>query len=66
MLKMRIQPQGVRSNGARIRTQVGIDVKSHVCNQSLRMLPSGSTVKNLPANAGDTGLIPGHKRAGHD
>ena len=35
MLKMRIQPQGVRNNGARIRTQVGIDVKSHVCNQPL-------------------------------
>ena len=27
--------------------------------------PSGSVVKNLPANAGDTGLIPGPGRSPH-
>ena len=25
--------------------------------------PGGSVIKNLPANAGDTGLIPGLKRS---
>jgi len=31
-------------------------------------LPGASAVKNLPANAGDTGSSPGsgHKRTGHD
>ena len=28
-----------------------------------RTFPDGSVVKNLPANAGDTGLIPGSGRA---
>ena len=29
----------------------------------LQGLPDGSMVKNLPANAGDTGSIPGHGRS---
>ena len=27
------------------------------------MFPGGSVVKNLPANAGDSGLIPGSRRS---
>ena len=33
-------------------------VNSHMCG-----IPGGSVVKNLPANAGDAGLIPGSGRS---
>ena len=32
-------------------------------NKKLKDLPGGTVVKNLPANAGDTGSIPGPGRS---
>ena len=36
---------------------------SHTSKKQNRDLPGGAVVKNLPANAGDTGSIPGPGRS---
>ena len=47
---MHLFPGGLRAGLGKVKT-------------GSRGFPGGSVVKNLPANAGDTGLIPGPGRA---
>ena len=49
---------------------IGIRVQKHMyfyfiglCQIAFQGFPGGSVVKNPPANAGDTGLIPGPERS---
>ena len=38
-------------------------IQQYIKRTMIRGFPDGSVVKNLPANAGDTGLIPGSGRS---
>ena len=41
----------------------GLYLNKHVFKMSSEDFPGGSVVKNLPANAGDTALIPDQRRS---
>ena len=43
----------------------GIKYCLKLINQEMRGFPGGAVVKNLPANAGDTGSRPGSERSQH-